>query len=538
MKPHSLRFLPVVLLILAVVTAAAYYYKSTAQTRQYMLQALTTQTAPQATDAELRLALLAQELRTNPHFSLSQADLNVLRVVLTELQSDSMGFGELYASQEDKQVLIEHFYPIDFLRSVIETESMRRRFIENPTAELARSYFDALKVTTLSYKDYLTKLDTFIATSEQFPYGLIDGSVSNESLSAWFSDLQKRADAADSWAALQIECLQSYQKECTSKVAHSYQDDIREGTSSSYNESELSFSEKFAVLESLYAPVGGNGEQFSDVPIIEYRGYCSHDSQAQYARVWWNKLNNTDLNYTRFLYADDVLFFNHYKNNTQFSKFLIEHGIPYQHQPVNHYLCNHYGSDTTAITTTYGIWHYVKNKEVSNSTPDSLVKLREAENIIKRATSTVKHLDVVNYMTEVDAVLSNTGQNDLSEDERRELEEISLAYRDGSLFYEERLTSLLKLYEFTYANFRRLAIPNPEYIIIGFSAMPMTLLADNPMVQQQASLPALKYPLDEGYPNLISGLDTLQTISDVPLDPIEYLEHTLDVIVKLKKQEI
>jgi len=529
------------LLLLTVVTFLYYRFEKLDVTKSEYAALL--HNTPEFIDAsrysteELRHVLFARELRTNPPFSLSQTELQKLSPMLDELEDNMYGFQSLYGNEGEKMKLRDHLYPIVFLRQAIETEEKRRLAIETPNQSNAEAYLVSLKTTLDSYKQYIATLKAFVRNSREFPYGMIDGSIENHNLITWLGKLEERAASALNWIELQSSCLERYAVDCSTSYTLRWPIDERPISTSTYTQLELDFANHFVELERIN-PTGGNGEPAAEVPLVEYHGYCSKYGDARYARIWWNHFpDRPHISYARFVYVDDPLFFNHEENGILFSKFMTEFGVPYQHQPVNHYMCNHYASDFAAITSTYAVWQAVKIKDIPEQDSPELEKLRQLETTLRNATTTIKYTDVIQYIAEVDRLLSSD-VNYFDENERTTLEDLLLGYRDSSFYLQHRIGSLVKLYEFSYANFQRIAVPNAEYIILGFSVMPLTLLADNPEALSFAGLPVRKYAGDVGYPHLFSGLDTLQNQKQLVTDPLKYLEHTLEVIRKLKRHQI
>lgn len=484
-----------------------------------------TQETATVNNDSLRLEQVLHEIKTSPRFSLSATDLKDLESVIEEFSTVRETYQTLYPNRADQEAIAANFFPTSFLSELTTTEALRREAIETRSRQSVEAYLASLQTALESYDSYVGSVLAYTESAEHFPLGYLDGFVTQVALTDWLTNLRQAAIVAREWHVSMLACLDEFTVSCnTTFPALQKAPSVAEVTTNPELDS-VTFIHEFVTHENPLPPTGGNGEPLAQVPYIEHAGQCAHENKPHTARLWWNQSRNSALPYVRFANIDEILFFSHVVTDRELSREMVRRGFPYQFQSINHYLCTHYASDLSALTTAYQMWSGV-NATSSLAFIDTAWPL---EVRLTHATHTISTSEIDDYLLAIDSLMRSPEGEELTKDKRAHYEALLLAYRDRSAYLADRLNSVINIHKYSLANFTYKEPPMAETIILTFSALPMTLQSDNKTVVTGIEVPVRPYPPNQSYPNHIIGITALRDVMPPGFDVIEYLHRTIEV---------
>ncbi|MEK7567379.1 MAG: hypothetical protein AAB513_00450 [Patescibacteria group bacterium] len=357
----------------------------------------------------LRIAYTSILNRFEPIFALEGTDIEKLEKSVRNLESSLEII--ISSSESDEGKIIKNaFYPIDFLKSLTETEEMRQKLIYEPTYEVATDYYQNLGTTIDAYTNYIINLENELEKisniSRNQPLHHFGGVSTPQNYIDALKEAKNNAESKKQELETRIKCLDIFSKECPSlKTAFENMTRAEEPTVFKKEDISQNVINNGKIISGYFKGLDPSGLEYNDeFPVIALQdSACFRDMPIVYYQPQW-KFYDKENKAFRLNFLNDLYFFTVKNNIANFIAKMGANGLNYLYQPAtNFYVCPVIIEDFSRIITA----------DTIRAMPLSEVYTGQ-DNFKKLENGVFYESNAVKYVEDIKSNLRSQGENKLA----------------------------------------------------------------------------------------------------------------------------
>lgn len=409
---------------------------------------------PEKTESQiLRIAYSSVLSRLDPIFGMEGTDPDKLSGSVKDLEASLGHIASLY-DKNDEKTIGDNLYPVEFLKSVAETEKARQESIYAPSFQNTERYYKKIEGIIdmgISYLGHLEKIYRNDKKLSHVTFHFFGGYSTDQSYASAAVNAQNELENKKLELNNRLSCLNYFSTDCPS---------LKKALSNSGAAPELDGSatgdiipENIAANAEIFNLYVGNGQsKNSSAPkfpvTVLGKSKCFPDENQAYYQPWLR----TDQYGNEFFaigFIGDLYFYNTKYNSNLLIGGMAKEGLPYLYQPAaNLYMCQEAGSDLSRAITI----DTVRSSLISNPVANGIdiktagAALAQLENKIT-GNNAVYEYDTASYVETLRSLLSSLGETRLSGIIGRQkvlyMEKIISIYRQKSPRFDEIIRDII-----------------------------------------------------------------------------------------------
>lgn len=351
--------------------------------------------------------------RTDPLFAIEDTDPNELQKSISSLES-SLDILSSFYSQTEQGIIIEHFYPLSFLKSLSQLERARKTLIKTPGINSLKTYHELLTATAQEYRIYTDKIER-LYRENVLPEGNTTsayfGGYSNSILFLDFlKNLREDANVLEEKVIRRINCMDT--NSCPSLSLKTVTELNADATTKLTDEYLNSIMQNIHIIHGVRKYEPGYHRPTSTPIFILNEHYCGANEERQAYFLWWilqeDGTRSIITENVNDLYFYDVQEINK-KNPSTYLTSIEKTGIHYLSQRIsNLYMCPDQGKDTARLTTLHALYSELVANPIFNTDDirDLFPELAKQEEFISHS-QILSDSDMEKYLTLVHTLLTS-----------------------------------------------------------------------------------------------------------------------------------